>query len=323
MLGKTIYKESEEEIQKLEQQMDLLSQFDLNNLNEILINNARGSGRNLTDFVAEHNFGAELIRFDSNNPPLYEPPGYNRPPDFVVSKQGVTFFLQMKKLSESERDNRRNKLIEQVKRSLQTIPVGKFMNIALSEEFEESELESFISFINDSIYSIPDNLNVTYPSGNVQKAIIKFFPPNNIELQHLTVGSTTDMEWLDLTNQAEDQVRNSLTKAIGAFEWDNDEHNINLIVMEADSYDDIDISQAVFGNEIYTYLTDGSYRPHRDSDGFFYDSNYSSKICGIIALRRIDKTLISCYNKTLFINEQYSHMIKTVKKVIGIDKVFT
>lgn len=323
MLERTIYKESEEEIQKLEQQMDLLSQFGLNNLNEILINNTRGSARNLTDFIAEHNFGAELIRFDSYNPPLYEPSGYNRPPDFVISKQGVKFFLQMKKLSESERDNRRNKLIARVKRSLQSIPVGKFISITLSEEFEESELEAFISFINESIYSIPDNFNVAYPSEDAKRAIIRIYPSNNIQLQHLTISSTTDMEWLNVTGQAENQVRNSLSKAVGAFDWDNDEHNINLIVMEADDYDDIDISQAVFGTEIYTCLTDGSYSLTRDSNGFFYDSNYDSKICGVIALRRTDKTLISHYNKTLFINDRYSHMIEIVKNVIDVDKLFT
>jgi hypothetical protein len=323
VLERTIYKESEEEIQKLEQQMGLLSQFGLNNLNEILISNARGSARNLTDFIAEHNFGAELIRFDSDNPPLYEPPGYNRPPDFVVPKQGVRFFLQMKKLSESERDNRRKKLIERVKRSLQAIFIGKFINIALSEEFKESDIESFISFLNDSIDSIPDNVKIAYPSENEKRAVIEIFPPTNIQLQHLTVSSTRDMEWLDLTDQAEIQVRNSLAKAIGAFEWDNDEHNINLIVMEADGYDNIDISQAVFGTEIYTLFTDGSYRPNRDSDGFFYDPNYESKICGVVALRRTDRTLISRYTKTFFINDRYSHMIETVKTVVGIDEVFT
>ncbi|MEH7012566.1 hypothetical protein V7087_17440 [Neobacillus niacini] len=57
------------------------------------------------------------------------------------------------------------------------------------------------------------------------------------------------MNWLDLTGEAEQQVKNSLAKAIGAFEWNNDEHNINLIVMEADGYEDIDISQARFITE--------------------------------------------------------------------------
>lgn len=321
VLERTVYQSAE--ILKLEQQMVLLSKHGLNKLNEILISNTRGSGRNLSDFIAEHNFAAELIRFDSLKTPLYEPPGYNRPPDFVVARTGKTYFLQMKKLSESEINNRRNKLIDRIKRSLEGIPVGKFISITFTEKFKESDSESFIHFIETYIYSFPDNRNISYPSEGEQKAILNVFIPKSTQLEHLTVGSIGDKEWRDLTDEAENQVRTSLTKAIGAFEWENDEKNINLIVMEADRYDNIDISQAVYGTEVFSVLPEKSIISNRDSDGFFYDPKYTTKISGVIVLRRTDSALISRYKKTLFINEHFSEMVESVKEVIDIDEIFT
>lgn len=91
----------------------------------------------------------------------------------------------------------------------------------------------------------------SYPNDISPKATFILFKPRN-KLSHLTLGSSSDMDWRDITGEAEVQIKSSLDKAIGAFAWDNNPLQVNLIVMEADQYDDTDISQAVFGEEIYT-----------------------------------------------------------------------
>lgn len=95
VLSKTKYSNNESEIKNLAEQMELVDQHSMSNLNQTLLQNASGSGRNIPDFIAEHNFGADLIRNDPQGVFLYEPSEYQRPPDFVLPRGSTTFFLQM------------------------------------------------------------------------------------------------------------------------------------------------------------------------------------------------------------------------------------
>ncbi|MGG0940593.1 hypothetical protein ABHN11_31790 [Brevibacillus centrosporus] len=151
--------------------------------------------------------------------------------------------------------------------------------------------------------------------------MFSFYPSKQI-LPHLILGIAGDLEFRNITGVAETQVKASLKKAIGAFEWENSPQRINLIAMEADNYEDIDIATAVFGTE--KYVIQGSTRRFvRDTDGFFEDPNYCSKLCGVIALRRVDGRLITGYKKTLFINERFLPMVDQVKQMVDIEKVIS
>lgn len=324
ILERTSYNDSTDEVERLEQQLALLSKYGLQKLNEALFNSTKNNTRNYLDFIAEHNFGAELVRFNGKDaPPAYEPDGFKRPPDFVVNKTGLSFYIQMKNLTDSERENRQSKLIESMKRSFEEITVGKFISLSFAEDFTANDSDLFISFLRESIESLPNNTDLQFPLSGNSKIKFSLYPPNTTQLQHLTVGISGNLEWVETTGEAEHQVKNSLTKAIGAFLWNTDEKNINVIAMEADRYDDIDISQAVFGTEKFLFLPNGSRAWTRDNDGFFYLPDYSPKICGVLALRRDGYALISSYVKTLYINERFIHMVDAVKSIIDIDKVLT
>ncbi|MBT2764594.1 hypothetical protein J7E85_26015 [Paenibacillus sp. ISL-20] len=303
----------------------MLSIHGLDKLNEALYNNTKNNIRNYTDFIAEHNFGAELIRYNNSSASsiAYEPDRFKRPPDFVINKDDVFFYIQMKKLSDSERENKQSKLIDSIKRSFEKITVGKFVSLSLSEDFNAGDANLFLSFLSASIESLPDNTDLQFPPKGSPKIVFALYPPNKIELQHLTIGTSGNLEWIETTGEAEQQVKNSLSKAIGAFLWNNDEKNINIIAMEADRYDDIDISQAVFGTEKFLFYTSGSRAWTRDDDGFFNNPDHSPKICAVLALRRTGHTLISRYKKTLFINERFLKIVDQVKSVIDIDEVLT
>lgn len=322
ILINTKYNNNETEIQNLAEQMELLDQHGMTNLNQTLLQNARGSGRNIPDFIAEHNFGANLIRNDPQGTFLYEPPQYTRPPDFVLPRGNTTFFLQMKRLNDGEYENRRNNLLSRVKTHLEAIAVSKFVSIQFAEDFSEQDVEPLVRFIiaaaqadDESEHYYPDDIN--------PKATFELFKPRTT-LNHLTLGGSSDMNWRDLTGEAEAQIRLSINKAIGAFEWNNDPQHVNLIVMEADQYDDTDISQAVFGTETYQLSPRGTHaRIKRDTDGYFYQSQHTDKLCGVIALRRAGRGFISSYQKTLFINERFEGYVDLVQKLVGIDTVLS
>lgn len=303
----------------------MLSEHGLVKLNEALHNNTKNNIRNYMDFIAEHNFGAELIRYNSGSGVsiAYEPDSFKRPPDFVINKNGVFFYIQMKKLSDSERENKQRKIIDSIKRAFYKITVGKFVSLNLSEDFNAKDADLFLSFLSESIAYLPENIDLQFPPTGRPKIIFSLYPPNKIELQHLTVGTSGNLEWIETTGEAEKQVKNSLSKAIGAFSWNSGEKAINIIAMEADRYDDIDISQAVFGTEKFLVYSNGSKAWARDEDGFFNNPNHSPKICAVIALRRTSHTLISRYKKTLFINERFLEIVDQVKSVVDIDEILT
>lgn len=197
----------------------MLSMHGLGKLNDILYNNTKNSIRNYTDFIAEHNFGAELIRYNRSiaSSIAYEPASFKRPPDFVINKNDVFFYIQMKKLSESERENKQRKLIDSIKRSFKNITIGKFVSLSLSEDFNSKDANLFSSFLRESVETLPDNTDLQFPPTGSPKIVYSLYPPNKIELQHLTVGTSGNLEWIETTGEAEQQVKNSLSKAIGAF----------------------------------------------------------------------------------------------------------
>ncbi|GEC91340.1 hypothetical protein C7J99_18745 [Brevibacillus brevis] len=322
ILHNTTCKNNETEIQNLAEQMDLVEQHGMSNLNQTLLKNARGSGRNIPDFIAEHNFGADLIRNDPQGLFLYEPPQYTRPPDFVLPRVNTTYFLQMKRLNDSEFENRRNQMMRRIQTHFEAIAVSKLVSIELAENFSEQDVEPLVRLI-ATIAQSDDLSRQYYPDDIKPKAAFILFNPRTT-LPHLSLGISSGMDWRDLTGEAEAQIRSSLDKAIGAFTWNNDAQHVNLIVMEADQYDDIDISQAVFGTEIYQVSQRKTLTgTNRDTDGYFYDPLHKDRLCGVIALRRTGDGFISGYRKTLFINEQFESYADLVRQVVGIDEVLT
>lgn len=321
-LLRTMLYNNEAEIQNLTEQMELLAQHGMSNLNQALLQNARGSIRNIPDFVAEHNFGADLVRHNLQGSHLYEPPGYDRPPDFVLPRGNTTLFLQMKRLNHGKFENRRNRMLRRIQDQLRTIPYGKFVSLQLAEEFTEQDVDPLVRLI-ETTARAEDSSEHSYPDEFNSKATFFLFEPSKTTLAHLTIGSSADMDWRDLTGEAEAQIRSSLDKAIGAFTWNNDTQHVNLIVMEADGYDDTDISQAVFGKEIYTLgsgVTD--LRMTRDTDGYFNQHLNVDKLCGVIALRRTQRgSFISGYRKTLFINKRFDGYVDQIRQEVGINEI--
>lgn len=318
----TKYNNNQAEIQNLTKQIKLVDQHGMSNLNQTLLQNARGSGRNIPDFIAEHNFGADLIRNDPTGIFLYEPPDYSRPPDFVLPRGNTTFFLQMKRLNDSEFENRRNNMLRRIRTRFETIAVNKFVSIEFAESFSEQDLEPLVLLIEAIAPACDLSKHYYYPDNTDPIASFKFFIPRNT-LTHLSLGASSDIIGQDLTESAEAQIRSSLDKAIGAFAWNNDMQHVNLIVMEAEKFDDTDISETVFGTVTYLANQSEVQRTKRYPDGYFCDPLHKDKLCGIIALRRTHNSFISGYRKTLFINEQFESYADQIRHVVGINNVLT
>lgn len=216
-----------------------------------------------------------------------------------------------------------------------------------------------MTFIKDKAASAVEGEGFLFEGKNNQKAEIKFWPAEKIALSELTLGNAGDLEILEITGLAKDQIKQSLHNAVGAFTWETDQRNINLIVMEADNKEDIDICDALFGTE----YEKNSHSWSRKDDGVFGESDFSKKVAGIIAIKRRrerDEEIsslspeevvsrlspkekeISCgltpeeikealecrnpgpiadYSLILYMNTGFKHLLEDIKKLLSFEKI--
>ncbi len=305
------------EIDKLASNMLVVKNRHMDKLNKNLVE----SGRKVWDFIAEHNFAIELL---NDNPDVhieYEPDRLTKPVDFVINKDGFTFWLQMKRLSNLERENKQEKLFRIIKEKLKEIGIPKFISIQISDEFEEADIEPLIAIIRRKALRKNNKYYRFQKKQGKRKAQFSFSLPTRAKLSNLVLGSTGDIGMVHITGLDANQIKKSLCKAALAFEWDSDATNINLIVMEADNKKDIDIGEACFGTEFNIYQKGCIYWRRRE-DGLFYDICYSSKIAGIIAVRRKLHKPITSYTKTIFINDRFKNLLEILHGTVDIDNTF-
>jgi hypothetical protein len=246
-----------------------------------------------------------------------------RPPDFVVELGNLTVWIQMKKLAVTERESRQDKAIDRIKAQSANVKVPLFFWCDLAPTFELSDVERFLKFIAGMAVQGVHHKPYAWPSATDCKVEVTFWPPRKMKLEHLTLGGAGDLNVLNVTGESCEQIRRSLQKAAGAFEWDTDDANINLIVMEigSQSHDDIDVADAVFGKEILHHVRGESWTFHRDGDGFFNDPAYASRVAGVVVRRRAKHEPICPYHTMLFINESFLDRIEQIQSAVGFDKL--
>lgn len=346
---------SEEDVKRLADSMAILGKRGLGKLNKRLIEGGRG----IWATIAEHNFAFVLIsRHCSTIPISYEPKiGLQRPPDFKVEIGYITYWIQIKDLSKLERENRQYKIIQQIGRAAKEIKVGKFFDYMLSDDFKEDCMPGLINFIKDKAAFAGEGESFVFTGKSNQKVEIKFWSARKIALSELTRGSAGDLEMVELTGLAEEQIKQSLLNAAGAFNWEVDERNINLIVMEADNEKDIHICDAIFGTEYVLFIGD-KHSWCRKEDGLFKNTDFSRKVAGVIAMKRkrervneneifplppdaeefakhrnmtreqIKKALewkdpgpVADYSMVLYMNNRFDNFLENIKGLLSFDKV--
>ncbi|MEW6409707.1 MAG: hypothetical protein AB1488_06300 [Nitrospirota bacterium] len=315
----TRYEASEEDIERLAYNMTLLKKRGLDNLNQRLIN----SGRGVWATIAEHNFAVMLVsQYPSSVPISYEPGiEARRPPDLKVEIENITYWIQIKDLSKLERENRQDKLIQQIKAKAKEIKVGRFFSCILSDDFKEDYLPELIDFMKDKAASADEGKSFLFTGQKNQKVKIEFWSPGKIALSELTLGYAGDLEILEITGLSKEQIKQSLINAAGAFNWEADKSNINLTVMEADNKEDIDICDALFGTE-FEIIDSEKQTWSRKNDGLLNECDFRKKVAGVIAIKRKEKWRpVSDYNMILYMNNSFKHLLSDITKLFNFDMV--
>jgi hypothetical protein len=316
------YSASDIEIKNLAKNIWLLKKRGLTKLNRRLIE----GGRNVWDTLSEHNFAVKLLSlYDDKILISYEPDELQRPPDFKIEISGLTYWVQIKRLSNMQRENRRENFVETIKREAKKIQIRKFIDCYVSEEFSETDIPEFMKFIEANADQLVEGKETYFPDDKQQKAKVGFWCHNKSEISHLILGAFGDMEAINITGCAENQIKQSLEKASGAFTWDVDQYTINIVAFDADKHDDIALCNAIFGTEFENdrVIPNGVISSwSRYNDGFIKSPNVSNKIAGVIVMRRKERNKpLSDYCFQLFVNDIYKDRIDDLKNLLDFNKV--
>jgi hypothetical protein len=299
------YPATDEDIRNLSKNIILLQSRGLFKLNERLIE----GGRKIWDTFVEHNFAVSLVsQLDPTVSISYEPSeGLQRPPDFKIIKNGITYWIQIKNLASLERENRQANIIKEIQRQISIIDIVKFLGCRLAETFSTNDIAGLVSFITQISKEASEGREYVYPDEASSKAIIEFWSPNKAALSHLTIGISGDIDIVEQTGLAKEQIRQSILNAAGAFDWPADAKTINLVAMDSNNYEDIDICDALFGTEFELFKA-GRQAWSREQDGLFGKHPFNERLVGVLALKRINKwTPVSTYRMSLFLNEAFKN----------------
>jgi hypothetical protein len=312
------YSATDDDIRNLSRNVILLQSRGLAKLNERLIE----GGRKIWDTFVEHNFAASIAsQLDSAISILYEPTeGLQRPPDFKIIKNGITYWVQIKNLAILERENRQANIIKEIGRQISVIRVGKFLGCKLAETFSERDITELVSFITQIAKDANEWQEYIFGEETSPKAIIEFWLPNKADRSHLTIGTSDDIDMVEQTGKAKEQIRQSVLNAAGAFDWPADAKTVNLVAMDSNNYEDIDICDALFGTE-FDFFRANHQGWSRDQDGLFIKPPFNERLVGVIVLRKTNKwTPVSTYTMRLFLNEAFKNCT-AVTELISFEQV--
>lgn len=313
------YLATDEEINILAANMELLEQRGLSELNCRLLAQKRDQ---VWDAITEHNFATKVAKLHLQEVPiLYEPcDGLGGRPDFRIEIAGTVYWVQIKNLSRLERDNRQAKLIDRIRDAAKAIEIGEFFSIDLAEDFADDEILALVEAVKEKARTPGCSCSNPFPSTGEIRATFDIYPPCKRTLSHLTLGISSDMDWVEVTGKARDQIVQSLTKAVKAFDWPLSQDTINLVAFDCSKYRDIHVTDAVFGTE-YEVIS-GVYRYwDRRDDGFFHNPDFSRKVAGVIGLRRMDRSPVSDYRTLLYINEAVQEREPQIHRLLPCDMV--
>ncbi|WP_069650089.1 hypothetical protein [Caloranaerobacter ferrireducens] len=313
-----LYNLEEGEKELLEKKLELIIKLGCNSLIKNLETN-----RNKLDFITELNILYQLVvelqESEVDFELVYEEEIQCGSPDIKLIIDGVNYWIQVKRLNQLKNDAINRKVIKQISEELKEIKKNLFYSIKHSEFLEFSDVKPFIQCVFNNVDKIADGEKIKYKTTDGRFIQIEFYKPNRLKFKHLQEGSNMGTMRC-VSDEINEHIRNSTKKALKSIGWNHDNNNINIIMAESTSYEDIDFGNAIFGDEQIIYNITGQKRWNRQGNGLISDPNFSEKLNYYVALYSVDKKLITNYEKHLFIISEYE--IDKTCDLFGIDRIY-
>lgn len=316
------------DIEKLEKNIVTLDSIGLSKLNDRLLCENKGS--QFLKTLAEHNFAANLMANIPNDEIYkiqYEPCSADggRPPDLHIVYKNTEFWIQIKRLSSLERDNRQDKIFKEIDQKIRLITADKVINLSLAADFLISDIDGLIEFIKQNVEHADDREVLEFFSApHKLKASVEFRVAKAENIHHLRLGSTGDLNMVDVTGLSAQQIRDSFLNAHGAFVCPQREGLINIIVAEVINplLQVSGFCEALYGTEMIEFNTGLSRdRLFRQSNGLFFDPSFYGRVGAVIGVCRKEQTLVCEYKHVLCVNPHFEGFIEPISSLLKIDEV--
>jgi len=312
----------ESDIENLASKMEALNNRGL----EKLINRCEHGGRKVRDAFTEVNFGYELQKYNPEPTIIkYEDTSgheeyYRGAPDFIVEIGPITYCIQVKNLSSTERINRRNGIFNEIISYLEKLKGNYFFSLSLAEEFAQSDILDFCMFVEEILENtVIVERRYVYKSRDNSIAEIEFYKPK-LGRKNIACGIIEDLNFINVTGESCGHIRRSLEKAAEVYISEANSNNINLIAVEMNNYSHRSscFDEAVFGRY---EISNNKFEEIRGRDGFFCVQPYNKTIMGILLLLPLGKEPFTNYRKKLFLNEQFVEELGLIRDLIPFDEV--
>lgn len=308
LLEKLQLRYEQDDIKKLNADIELLQKNNLSKIIDRLL--SLNKPHKFLEALTELNFTTQLIKSFPLQTKVnieYEPKNTKRPIDLVVELHNIKYFIQIKSLSNSIRENKQSYIVREIRNQSKQIHYKRGFNIRISENFSKADVTSLMEFIQKN-FDKKDGEKFIF-SSDTNHAEIEFHTADKPFREHLTLYSFEDLEAVNVTGMTKEQVKGALEKAAGAFENNNSDKIINLIVSEIrnDRSQAIDFAEALYGTE-YSTFQNGKMLNHRDNDGLFLKEDFAKKIAGVIVLHKKEHRLTSDYERAICSNPSYDYL---------------
>jgi hypothetical protein len=297
------------DIKKLNVDINYLQEKNLSRISERLL--SLNKPHKFIETLTEFKFTVQLLKSFPSNAKLsveYEPNNTKRPIDLVIKYNEINYFIQIKSLSNSIRENKQSKIVREIRKHSKDIHRKRGVIVRISEAFSKEDVSKMMDFIKENLNKNDKEILIFNDNNNVH-AEIEFLTPTKSFRNHLSLYSFGDLEAANITGMTKNQVKSALEKAAGAFENNNSDNIINLIVSEirSDRLQAIDFAEAIYGTENFI-IKNGRVITIRLNDGLFLQDDFAKKIAGIIILHKKDDRLTSDYERAICCNPSYDYL---------------
>jgi hypothetical protein len=309
LLEKLQLRYEQDDINKLNEDIAFLKKNNLSKISDRLL--SQNKPHKFLETLTELNFTTQLLKglpLKTNVNIEYEPNNTKRPIDLVIELNNIKYYIQIKSLSNSIRENKQNHIVREIRNQSKQIHCKREFNIRISEEFSKDNVRDLMDFIKSNLDK-KDGEKFIFNGNNNVIAEIELLTTDKHFRNHLSLYSFGDMNAVNITGMSKEQIKSALEKAAGAFENISSDNSINLIVSEIknDRLQAIDFAEALYGTE-YSTFKNGKMVNHRDNDGLFLKEDFSKKIASVIVLHRKEYKLRSDYERAICCNPFYDYL---------------
>ncbi len=295
----------------------------VNGLDALNVNVLQSPLAEVLDVIAEHNTAAMLLRLGFTDL-RYEPPSMPRPVDFVGTRGGRCYRIEVKRLGASQHDDLQSTVMETLNRALESNTERVAIDMHLQESFEAADLNELVRHVKRALRDPSPGQRHTFAPDEEVAASYEFHPSARAEHPYVAALGDFGFELRDVTGVEASRVVGKVRRAYAKFKACADDGAVHLVALVVYNTTHLsDVAEALYGREHSKWTRHGYAGLGREPGGAFSPgSGRHSRLGGLIVARSTTRFRLFCaYAFTLFVNPGGGLPVAEVAEALGANRV--